>query len=76
MNTLTFSDPTSETVPVEEALMRTESIAGVKGSPVLTLERPSLETFRAEHFSSRIPVKLTSTFHFYYIKAQQMNKQG
>ncbi|KDR07950.1 lysine-specific demethylase 8 [Zootermopsis nevadensis] len=36
-----------------------ESIPGVKGHTIKSLEKPSLEQFRAAHFGTRIPVKLT-----------------
>lgn len=52
--------PSTTAVPAEETAVGTESIAGVRGEPVLSLERPSLEKFRAEHFIPRIPVKLTN----------------
>ena len=46
--------------PVEEPIAGAESIAGVRGEAVVSVERPSLEKFRAEHFVPRIPAKLTS----------------
>jgi len=36
-----------------------DNIPGIRGQLLNSLDRPSLERFRASHFGPRIPVKLT-----------------
>jgi hypothetical protein len=36
-----------------------DNVPGVRGQVLNSLDRPSLERFRASHFGPRIPVKLT-----------------
>jgi hypothetical protein len=39
-----------------------DNIPGVKGHMLKSLEKPSLEGFRAAHFGPHIPVKLTGKY--------------
>ncbi|KAJ9601152.1 hypothetical protein L9F63_000672, partial [Diploptera punctata] len=51
---------TEDGTNIYKPVLGTESIAGVRGQPVITLDRPSLEKFRTEHFVPQVPAKLTS----------------
>jgi hypothetical protein len=39
-----------------------DNILGVRGQMLKSVEKPSLEGFRAAHFGPRIPVKLTGKY--------------
>ncbi|PNF15568.1 Lysine-specific demethylase 8 [Cryptotermes secundus] len=50
------SEPSSNT---EHSSVMVHNIPGIKGQMLNTLEKPSLEGFRAAHFGPRVPAKLT-----------------
>jgi hypothetical protein len=50
------SQPSSNT---DHSSVTVDNIPGIKGQMLNTLEKPSLEGFRAAHFGPRVPAKLT-----------------
>jgi hypothetical protein len=50
------SQPSSNT---EHSSVMVDKIPGIKGQMLNSLEKPSLEGFRAAHFGPRVPAKLT-----------------
>lgn len=50
------SQPSSNT---EHSSAIADNIPGIRGQMLNTLEKPSLEGFRAAHFGPRVPAKLT-----------------
>jgi hypothetical protein len=46
-------------INTEHSSVMVDNIPGIKGQMLNSLEKPSLEGFRAAHFGPRVPVKLT-----------------
>jgi hypothetical protein len=47
----------------DHSLVMVDNIPGIKGQMLSTLEKPSLEGFRAAHFGPHVPAKLTGRWN-------------